>query len=178
MRQWGGWGLLGMAATALAVPAWAADPVKIGVVDQQIVLERSKAGKRAMETLKEYSDSRQKIIAADDEELKGLEKELKNQEGGLSEAGRRDKADQFRQKIENYQRRIQQFNGEIQAKQKEMADEYMKKIGQVAADVAKKEGFAAVLDKGNEAVLKVVIYHNPAVDLTEKVIQEFDKRNK
>ena len=42
----------------------AAEPVKVGVMDQQLVIERSKAGKRALEDLKAYSATRQKIISA------------------------------------------------------------------------------------------------------------------
>jgi outer membrane protein len=32
--------------------ALAADPLKVGVMDQQLVIEKSKAGKRALEELK------------------------------------------------------------------------------------------------------------------------------
>ncbi len=156
----------------------AAEAFKVAVMDQQMVLERTKAGKRALDALKEFRDSRQRIISADDEEMKGLEKALKDQESGLSEAARRDKQEQFRKKFEAYQGRIQEFNREIQTKQKELGDEYLTKIKQVAADVAKKEGYAAVMDRGNESTLKIVIYHSPAVDLTDLVVKEFDKRYK
>jgi outer membrane protein len=63
--------------------AWAADPVRVGVVDQQLVIEKSKAGKRALEELKAYSTTRQKIINADDQELKELEQAI--QDSKLSE---------------------------------------------------------------------------------------------
>src|SRR5918996_6275090 len=79
-----------------AVPSPAAESLKIGVVDQQQVMERTKAGKRAMEGLKEYSVTRQRIVSADDEELKRLEKELKEQESGLSEEARRGRQKLFR----------------------------------------------------------------------------------
>jgi outer membrane protein len=39
--------------------ALAADPLKVGVMDQQLVIEKSKAGKRALEELKAYSATRQ-----------------------------------------------------------------------------------------------------------------------
>src|SRR4051812_46336524 len=81
----------------------AAESFKVGVVDQQTVLERSKAGKRALDGLKEFSAARQRIVAADDEELKTLESELKKDDGGLSDAVKREKQEQFRVKFENYQ---------------------------------------------------------------------------
>jgi outer membrane protein len=59
-----------------------------------------------------------------------------------------------------------------------LADEFQKKIDQAAAVVGQKNGYAAVLDKGNEAALKIVIYSNQSIDLTEQVIKEFDRQNK
>jgi outer membrane protein len=149
---------------------------KVAVVDQQAVLEQSKAGKRAMESLKEFSASRQRIIAVDDEEMKRLEKELKDQDPNLSEAAKREKQRVFQTKLESYQRRLQEFNREIQEKQKEMGDNYLRKVKEVAAEIAQKEGYAAVLDKGSDSTLKIVIYHRGAIDLTDRVMKEFDKR--
>ena len=58
--------------------AWAADAVRVGVMDQQLVIEKSKAGKRALDELKAYSSSRQKIITSDDQELKELEQTIQD----------------------------------------------------------------------------------------------------
>jgi len=153
-----------------------AEAFKVGVIDQQAVLEKSKSGKRALDALKEFSASRQKIVSADDQELKKIEKELKDQEAGLSEAVRREKQEQFRTKLENYQRRLQDFNREIQAKQKELVEEYREKIGKVAAAMAEKGGYSVVLDKGSDATLRIVIYNHNAIDLTDQVVKEFDRR--
>lgn len=174
-----GWGVLGMVLTlGLAGAGEAADTIKVAVVDQQAVVERSVVGKRALETLKEISVSRQRILAADNEEMQGLEKDLRESPPNLSEAVKRDKQERFRTKYEAYQRRIQDFQREVQAKQKELDVEYQKKIKEVVGDLAQKQGFTAVLDKGSDNTLKIVIYAQPAVDLTEAVIKEFDRRYK
>jgi outer membrane protein len=178
--MWRGRGLAlaGLVWLGLGPSVMAADALKIGVIDQQAVMERSKAGKRALDSLKEFAASRQKIVSTDDEELKRLEAELKDQESGLSEAAKRERQEQFRVKFESYQRRLQDFNREIQTKQKELADEYIKKVDQVTAAVAQKAGYAMVLDKGTDATLRIVIYANPSIDLTDQVIKEFDRRFK
>lgn len=159
-------------------PAYAAEAVKIGVMDQQIVMERSKAGKRALEDVKSYSLTRQKIINADDQELKDLEQALQDPNNKFSEAVRQEKQEQFRNKLEAYQRRLQDFNREIQQKQREMVAEYSKKIAGAAQAVAQKEGYLAIIDKGNDALIRVVIYHQPALDVTDLVVKEFDRQNK
>jgi outer membrane protein len=155
----------------------AAESYKVGVIDQQAVLERSKAGKRALDALKEFSTARQRIVAADDGELKKLEAELK-QDNALTDAQRHDRQEQFRVKFESYQRRLQDFNREIQAKQKELAEEFQKKIDQAAAAVGAKAGLAVIFDKGNDTTIKIVIYAHDSIDVTEQVLQEFDRQNK
>jgi outer membrane protein len=169
---------VGLATVFLAGTATAAEPVKVGVIQQRTIIEKTKAGKRALDTLKEFQASRQRIIAADDEELKKLEDALKSQESGLSEAAKKDKQEQFRVKFENYQRRIQDFNREIQQKQQEVTGEFQKKIDEAVQAVAEKGGFVAVIDEGGAATIQVVLYAHASVNLTEQVIKEFDRRNK
>jgi outer membrane protein len=159
-------------------PARAADSVKVGIVDPQAVLERSKAGRRALDALKEYAATRQKLLAGDEEELKGLEKQLKEQDNTLSEQQKKDKQQQFRTKLQEYQKRAQEFNQELAQKQKEMVDEYMKKIGAATKAVAEKGGYTLVVDKGSEQTIKIVIYNKDSLDLTDQIVKEFDKQNK
>ncbi len=159
-----------------AFPGLAADQLKVAVIDQQAIMERSKAGKRALEEMKQYSATRQKIIDSDDQELKELEQAV--QDPKLSETAKQEKQEGFRAKVQAYQRRIQDFNREVQEKQREMIADYGKKIQRAALTVAEKEGYTAVLDKGTEATIKIVIYSHPSLDLTEKVAKEFDNQQK
>ncbi|HTL62411.1 MAG TPA: OmpH family outer membrane protein [Nitrospira sp.] len=160
----------------LATIALAADPLKVAVMDQQQVIERSKAGKRALDELKAYQATRQKIINADDQELKELEQSI--QEGKLSETAKQEKQNQFQAKLEAYQRRLADFNREVQQKQREMALEYTKKVQDAAQVVAQRDGYIAILDRGNESMIRIVIYHQPSLDVTDQVAKEFDKQNK
>jgi outer membrane protein len=159
-------------------PSFAADVVKVAVMDQQTVMERSQAGKRALDEMKSYSTTRQKIINADDQELKDLEQSLQDPNSKLSETAKQEKQEQFRGKLEAYQRRLADFNREIQQKQREMVAEFSAKIASAAQAVAQKDGYLAILDKGSEAMIRVVIYHRPALDVTEQVVKEFDRQHK
>lgn len=170
--------LCSLALLPVATPLQAADAFKMGVVDPQGVLEKSKAGKRALEGLKEYVSTRQKLLARDEEDLRNYEKQVKDQAAKLTDQEKKDKEAQFRTKIQDYQRRAQEFNQELQGKQKELVDEYMKKISAATQTVAEKGGFALVVDKGSEQTMKIVIYSKDTIDLTEQVIKEFDRVNK
>lgn len=159
-------------------PAQAADSQKIGVMDQQAVMERSKTGKSALEEIKQYSATRQKIIEADEQELKDLERTLQESVSKLSEADKQEKQEQFRGKVEAYQRRLQDFNREVQQKQRDMIGEYSKRIAEAAQIVAQKEGYLAILDKGSEALVRIVLYHHPGLDVTDLIVKEFDRQSK
>ena len=156
--------------------AWGAESLRVAVMDQQAVIERSKAGKRALEELKAYSATRQKIINSDDQELKDMEQAI--QDAKLADAAKQEKQNQFQAKLEAYQRRLADFNREIQQKQREMVAEYAKKVQSAAQSVAQKGGYVAVIDKGNESMMKIVLYHQPGLDVTDQVVKEFDLQNK
>ena len=157
--------------------ARAADAFKMGVIDPQAVLERSKAGKKALDGLKEYVSTRQKLLSRDEEELRNTERTLKESGSKLSEGEKKEKEAQFRTKIQEFQKRAQEFNQELQGKQKELVDDYMKRIASATQTVAEKGGFSIVVDKGSEQTIKIVIYSKETIDLTDQVIKEFDRVN-
>ena len=157
-------------------PGLSAETFKVAVMDQQVVVEQSKAGKRALEELKAYSTTRQKIINADEQELKELQQAI--QDGKLTDSAKSEKQGQLQAKGEAYQRRLADFNREIQQKQREMVAEYAKKVQAAAQAVGERNGYVAIIDKGIEAVMKIVLYHQPELDLTDQVVKEFDRQNK
>ena len=167
----------GMLLLASLPAAQAADAFKMGVVDPQAVLEKSKAGKKALDGLKEYVTTRQKLLSGDEEELRNTEKMLKEQISKLSDIEKKEKETQFRTKVQDYQKRAQEFNQDLQGRQKELVDEYMKKIALATKTVAEKGGFTLVVDKGSEQTVKIVIYNKDTIDLTDQVIKEFDRAN-
>src|ERR1051326_2082928 len=106
--------LIGAVALWLGVGAagFSGDTLKVWVMDQQVVVKKSKAGKRAIEELKAYSTTRQKIIEADEQELKELQQALQDEK--LTDSAKTEKQGQLQAKAEAYQRRLADFNREIQ----------------------------------------------------------------
>ena len=85
--------LLSLALTPFTASAQAVEAFKMGVIDPQAVLEKSKAGKKALDGLKEYVSTRQKLLSGDEEELRGTEKTLKEQMAKLSDTEKKRKRD-------------------------------------------------------------------------------------
>ena len=171
-------GLIGAALLwlGMASPSLAAETFKVAVMDQQMVIEQSKAGKRAVEELKSYSLARQKIVNADEQELKELQQAI--QDGTLTDSAKQEKQAQLQAKVEAYQRRVADFRREVQQKQRDMVMEYSKKVQSAAQVVVEKNGFDAIIEKGSEAAMRIVLYHQPALDLTDQIVTEFDRQNK
>jgi len=178
MERAGVMSVIGATALWLAMvsPVLSDEIPKVAVMNQQAVVEQSKAGKRALEELKAYSMTRQKIINADDQELKELQQAV--QDGKLTDSAKQEKQGQFQTKLEAYQRRLADFNREIQQKQRELVAEYMKKVQAAAQVVGEKNGYVAIIDKGNDTTMKIVLYYQPALDVTDQMVKEFDRQNK
>lgn len=155
--------------------ALAAKNFQVGVIDPQSVIEKSKAGKRALATLKEHATVRQKLLASDEEELKTLQEELQNSKN-LSEKDKQTKQELFQRKVQEYQKRGQDFQQELSQKQRDMVSEYMGKIEKATEAVAERHGFSLVIDKGSNATLKIVLYSQKGLDITNEVVKEFDKK--
>ena len=154
---------------------FAAKGFKVGVVDPQTIIENTKAGKRALATLKEHAQVRQKLIASDEEELKSIQEELQNSDA-LSDKAKQTKQGLFQRKLQEYQRRGQEFQTELGNKQQALVNEFLGKIQVVIKAVADRHGFSLVIDKGSGATLKIVLYSLKGLDITNEVIKEFNKK--
>ena len=154
---------------------FAAKGFKVGVVDPQTIIENTKAGKRALATLKEHAQVRQKLIASDEEELKSIQEELQNSDS-LSDKEKQTKQGLFQRKLQEYQRRGQEFQTELGNKQQAMVNEFLGKIQVVIKAVADRHGFSLVIDKGSGATLKIVLYSRKGLDITNEVVKEFNKK--
>ena len=166
------WTLTGTQSAVLA-----ADSFKVGLVDPQTVIEKSKSGSRALATLKEHAQARENVLKSDQKELERLQEELKNATG-LSDAEKKRKQEQFGRKYQEFQKRGQEYQAELGEKQKSLVQEYMKKIQVATSAVAKRHKFSLIIDKGSENTLQIVLYSRKGLDITSEVVKEFDRRFK
>ena len=156
---------------------FAADSFKVGLIDPQAVIEKSKSGSRALATLKEHAQARENVLKSDQKELERLQEELKNA-SGLSDAEKKRKQEQFGRKYQEFQKRGQEYQAELGEKQKSLVQEYMKKIQVATSVVAKRHKFSLIIDKGSENTLQIVLYSRKGLDITSEVVKEFDRRFK
>jgi outer membrane protein len=151
---------------------------RVGVIDPQTVIEKSKSGSRALAALKEHAQAREAVMKNDQKELERLQEELADGGSQLKEDEKKRKQERFAQKYQAFQKQGQEFQNELAQKQKELVQEYMKKIEEATSAVASRHGFDVVIDKGSENTLKIVLFNRDGLDLTNEVVKEFDRRFK
>ena len=163
----------GCAATPVApLPPPPPTPLRVGVVDLQKLLLETESGKRARESLTTFMRNRQAVVELEARELKRMEEDLIKQASVLSATAKRDREEMLRRRILEFQQREGELNREVQEKQKETLEGFREKAEKVVAKVAQQLGLLVVMDKGRGGP---TIYHDTALDITDRVIEEFGK---
>jgi len=166
----------------IAVSAMAAGG-KIAYVDSQSVFDKTKLGKKYQGIVREYYESRKKILDIDAEEIQKLQEEYQKQKQAklLSEKAQKEKEDSISHKINDFQKKRDEFTGEINKKNEELSNEFNQQMVAVIKDIAKKEKVSLVLNRIinvlSKAEVPSVLYGDEDLDLTEQVITEMDKKD-
>ena len=146
--------------------------VRVGVVDPQRVLNETEAGKKAKESLNAFMKNRQALIELDEKELRRMEEDLVKQASVLSANAKKEREEQFRRRMAEYQQKANELNREVQEKQKEVLEGFREKVEKVVARVAQRLGLVVVIEKGRGGT---TLYHDPSLDISTMVIEEFNK---
>ena len=164
------------AAAAAAVPTTPAGPAKIAVIGfQEAVAQTNDFQRRFADLQKKYDPKRQELKTLNDQ-IASLQKELQAQAATLSDADRASKA----KLIDDKQKEMKRSGEDAQTDyQQEMQQTFAAVAGKFAESLdayAKEHGYSIVLDGGNQQ-LPVVIYANPAVDITKAVVEAYNLKS-
>ena len=161
--------------------------LKVGVVDLQAVLDGSVRGKAAKDRLKELSVKLQEDIKTKrefkdkrEEELQKMRTEIRSQGLVLSEQARFAKEEDFRTKMRELKRFIDDTNRFIEDATQEFREREAREtqlllgeIRKIVAEVGKQENYTLILE-GNENAT-VVLHFTKTIDLTPKIVQRYDQ---
>jgi outer membrane protein len=167
-----------MLSTATAMAAGG----KIAYVDTQTVFDKAKLGKKYQGIVREYYESRKKILDIDADEIQKLQEDYGKQKQAklLNEKALKEKEEAIGRKISEFQKKRDEFSTEIGKKNEELSNEFNQQMVVVLKDMAKREKVSLVLNKTinvlSKAEVPSVLYADEDLDLTEKVIAEMDKK--
>ncbi len=168
--------VVGLLVALLAVSGCAAGVAKvegkIGVVDATRVLNETNVGKKAKDSLTIFSKNRQALIEMDEKELRRMEEDFGRQASILSPTAKREREEQFRRRVTEYQQKANDMNREVQEKQKDVLEGFREKVGLMVGNVSKRLGLQVVIDKGKGGA---TLYSDEGLDITGQVIDEFNR---
>jgi outer membrane protein len=145
---------------------------KVGLVDPARVLSETNAGKKAKDSLSAFSKNRQALIELEEKELRRMEEDFGRQASVLSATAKREREEQFRRRMTEYQQKAGDMNREVQEKQKDVLEGFREKVEHVVGKVSKRLGLQVVMDKGKGGP---TLYSDEGLDITGQVIDEFNR---
>jgi outer membrane protein len=168
--------LMFLAASAMASGG------KIAYVDTQSVFDKTKLGKKYQAVVREYYEGRKKILDMDADEIQKLQEDYAKQKQAklLNDKAQKEKEETIGRKINEFQKKRDEFSNEISKKNEELSNEFNQQMVAILKDLVKKEKVSLVLSKTinvlSKAEVPAVLYADEDLDLTEKVIAELDKK--
>jgi outer membrane protein len=90
----------------------------------------------------------------------------------LSPTAKREREEQFRRRVAEYQQKAGDMNREVQEKQKDVLEGFREKVGLIVGKVSKRLGLQVVIDKGKGGP---TLYSDEGLDITAQIIDEFNR---
>ena len=144
----------------------------VGVVDTEWLLKESTLGRKVSETLETFMQNRQALLELEQQELRRMENQLLRQGSVLSPSARREKEEDFRRRMVEYQQKAGDMNREVQAKRAELLDEFRARVDVVVKRIALEHGVALVIEKGQKTSTR---YYEPSLDFSPAVKEALDR---
>jgi outer membrane protein len=163
---------MGLAVVAGCAAGGAKVEGKVGAVDPARLLSETNAGKKAKDSLSTFSKNRQALIEMEEKELRRMEEDFGRQASVLSATAKREREEQFRRRMAEYQQKAGELNREVQEKQKDVLEGFREKVELVVGKVSKRLGLQVVIDKGKGGP---TLYSEEGLDITGQVIDEFNR---
>jgi len=150
-------------------------PVKVGVVDSEVIFAQLPDSKAAQDKLKEIAKGWQSVYDSLATDLQMRAESYRKQVAMMTEDNKL-KAEQelfkMDQDLRGYQQKRFGQQGDYFAKQEELLAPIRKKVITMIEKVAKEEKITLVLDKAGDVV---VLFSDPSYDITFKVLDRLKR---
>jgi outer membrane protein len=154
----------------LAFSWFAFSEIKIGVINAQKVIQETKKGKEITAKLEKLGQGKQQQVEALREEIKKLEKDSVSP--ALNDQTREKKNSDLVNKRTELKRFIEDAQREMQQKSANELNTLRQDIMPVIEKIGKEKGFSLILDLTTSGIA----YYDSAIDVTNEVIAEYDKK--
>ncbi len=156
----------------LAAATAAAEEFKVGLVDLDQAINSTDQGKAAREELSRKQRDAEGQLKPLVDKGKALQEELKSKRFVLSaDALRQKELDMVEIQVQ-LRNKQQELEGQFKVDYERLVGPLRTKLLGIVEDIGKKQGFSMILERGTRGML----YAREALDITDLVIQEFNKK--
>jgi outer membrane protein len=159
-----------LVVTVLVISAFAISQVKIGVVNAQELLAKTKKGVEIQKRLEGLQQKKQNEMQAMQDAIKKLEKDVLSP--ALNQETREKKGLELQNKRKNLKRFIEDAQNEIQRESQKELVELEKAVMPLIDQIGKSKGFTIIFDITRPGI----VYFDSAIDITPEVIKAFDAK--
>ena len=157
----------------LCVPAVGAqERVKIGFIDIQRAISDSNAGKRAKERFQAQVKKAEAELLKEKTELERLKADLDKKGPLMKEEERRNLEGDLQRRYVNYQRTMTDQQQELRQKEGALTGDILKELEKIVNEIGKTDKFTLILERNQ------ILYSDQGIDVTNKVIELYNSRNK
>ena len=153
----------GILAMLLSVGIAQAADFKVGVVDIERLLRESEPAMKAEKKIETEFSGRDQEIKALMKQARELQLSLEKGGGTLSDADHRNKERELTGMNANLQRMQREFREDLNLRKNEELAVVMEQANKAVQAIAESENF--------DLILQEVVYRNPNIDITDKVIK-------
>ena len=157
-----------------AVGVMALDNGKVGIVNMQKFQEESKGFRNIRSALKKKFDAFQKELDKEKAELAKVEAEFKKQGMMLSLDAKEDKKKELGKKRRHYKYIADEYTQEMKELELDARKKVGKEVEKIVGTMGAKEGYVLIIERQ----MPGLIYFDKAIDITDKVIEVYDKTHK
>jgi outer membrane protein len=157
------------AGTALAEGA-----TKLAYVDLQRALNESEAGKKAKELFKGEVDKFEASLKKKKEAVEALKEQLEKKGSVMKDDERANLEDEYRKKMRDFELDYKDSQAGLQRKDNELTAAILKELALIIREKGERDGYTMIFEASSNAVL----YGAKEIDLTEEVLQEYNRRHK
>ncbi len=145
--------------------------VKIGFIDMQRAIQETKEGKAAKKQLETEFNKKKAELEKKEGELKKMFEDFEKKALALSNEVKAKRQQEIQVEMQKHQQHVAKSQMDIQKKERDLTQPIIEKMQKIIAQVAQSENFTAILEKSEQLVL----FAKKEIDLTDRVIKEYNK---
>jgi len=150
--------------------SFAADAIKIGVVDFQKILDTSNPGKASQVEINNQGKQMENDLKDKGAEIEELEKKLDRESLVMSKEVREEKQREVRIKIGDFKALQQKYTDDFKVMENRIISSIQKEVVELVQEIGKKEGYTLIVEKRTGGV----VYAQPSTDITDSVIEAYN----